>query len=106
MYQDDWLICSRKSKRELDIIRKKLHKLFATLGLDITVEAGLKQVDFLDVHLDLTTGMFQPYRKDASPPVYVHRKSDHPSAITKNIPNMIEKRINNRCSKEDTFNKH
>ena len=61
------------------------------IGLDITVEAGLKQVDFLDVHLVLTAGTFQPYRKDALPPVYVHRKSNHPPAITKNIPAMIEK---------------
>ena len=96
LYRDDGLICSKKSKRELDTIRKKLHKLFTTLGLGITVEAGLKQVNFLDIHLvDLTTGTFQPYKKDASPPVYVHRKSDHPPAITKNIPAMIEKRINN-----------
>ena len=106
LYRDDGLIITRKSKRELDILRKKLHKLFTPLGLNITVNSGTKQVDFLDVTLDLTTGTFQPYRKETAPPVYVHRKSNHPPSITKNIPEMIEKRINSRCSNEQAFNKH
>ena len=78
LYRDDGIIITRKSKRELDILRKKLHQLFTPLGLNITVNSGTKQVDFLDVTLDLTTGTFQPYRKETAPPVYVHRKSNHP----------------------------
>ena len=91
LYRDDGLCILRRSKRELDTIRKKLHTLFNSLGLQITVEAGMKSVDFLDVTLHLESGNFEPFRKEDEPPKYINKKSNHPRAITKNIPAMIEK---------------
>ena len=106
IYRDDGLCVLRKSKRELDNLRKKLHSLFEPLGLKITVETGMKSTDFLDVTLHLESGTFEPYRKEDFPPVYIHKKSNHPHTIKENIPAMIEKRLNSRCSDEPVFNKH
>ena len=106
LYRDDGLGIMRRSKRELDNIRKGFHKLLEPLGFSITMETGMKSTDFLDVTLHLETDTFEPYRKDETPPVYVHKDSNHPKKITENIPAMIEQRLNNRCSDERIFNKH
>ena len=106
LYRDDGLSILRRSKRELDTIRKKLHTLINPLGLQITAETGMKSVDFLDVTLHLESGNYEPYRKEDEPPKYINKKSNHPITITKNIPVMIEKRLNNRCSNKAMFDKH
>ena len=56
-------------------------RLFAQHGLKITVEAGIKITDFLDVSLNLDNSSFRPFRKDTRPPIYVHRGSNHPPHI-------------------------
>ena len=50
-YLDDGLMLVRGSKRELDRICKKIKQLFATFGLKITTETGMKTTDFLHVTL-------------------------------------------------------
>ena len=70
------------------------------------MKAGMKSVDFLDVTLHLESGSYEPFRKDELPPVYINKKSNHPKAITKNLPDMIEKKLNGRCSNRASFDKH
>ena len=106
LYRDDGLMLLRKSKRELDTMRKKLHLLFASFGLKITAETGMKQTDFLDTTLHLEDGSFEPFRKDDAVPTYVNRRSNHPPSITKHLPEMIEKRLNSRCSSKKIFDQH
>ena len=106
LYRDDGLMLVRKSKRELDTMRKKLHLLFATFGLKITVESGMKHTDFLDTTLHLESESYEPFRKDDAIPTYINKRSNHPPAITKHLPEMIEKRLNSRCSSKNTFEKH
>ena len=103
IYRDDGLMLVRGSKRELDRLRKKMEQLFATFGLKITTETGMKSTDFLDVTLDLDEGTFKPFRKDEQLPVYVNKRSNHPSSITRNIPAMIERRVSSRCSNAHIF---
>ena len=81
LYRDDGLGIMRRSKRELDNIRKGFHKLLDPLGFKITMETGMKTTDFLDVTLHLGSGTFEPYRKDEEKPMYINKKSNHPRTI-------------------------
>ena len=67
-------------------------EIFKTIGLKITIEASLKTVNFLDVTLNLDTGLYQPYRKPNDQTRYVNAQSNHPPAMTKNLPKSIEQR--------------
>ena len=106
LYRDDGLAILRRSKRELDNIRKKFHELFRPLGLRITMITGMETTDFLDVTLHLKQAAFEPFRKEETPPTYINKRSNHPDIITKNLPAMIEKKLNDRCSNLTMFNKH
>ena len=54
--------------------------------------------------MNLDTGTYQPYRKPYNMPVYIIRKSNHPSTIIKEILKAIVKRISDISSSEVVFN--
>ena len=89
--------------QKLDRIRKKLHKFFKDFDLKITVETGLKQVDFLDVSFNLNDGSFKPYRKPNDNPLYINKDSNHPKHIIHNIPKAINKRLSEISSSKQMF---
>ena len=62
-YKDDGLALTRASARQTDIIKKKICVLFQGLGLQITIEANKKQVQFLDAEFDLSMGTYKPFFK-------------------------------------------
>ena len=106
LYRDDGLgACRRKSGPELDRIRKKLIKLFKDHGLSITISTGLKQVDFLDVTLDLQKENYKPFMKPNANPSYIHVNSNHPPTIIKQIPEIINKRLSSLSCCKDDFDK-
>ena len=43
--------------------------------LKITIEGNKKNVDFLDITMDLKTGEYKPYMKPNNTPLYVHKKA-------------------------------
>ena len=49
-------------------------------------------------------GTYQPYRKPNDVPTYVHRQSNHPPSILKNIPAAVSRRIADTSSDQGTFN--
>ena len=67
------------------------------------IEINLKRVDYLDVTLDLETGLFKPYRKPGDKPLYVSAQSNHPPQVLKNIPKGIERRLSDNSANEDIF---
>ena len=85
--------------------KKEIIELFHEHGLKIIIETGLKSVDFLDVTLDLTNATFRPFRKRNDEPLYVHKLSNHPTTVTKQIPNSINTRLSNISNNEDEFNR-
>ena len=108
LYRDDGLAThSRMPKRELEKTRQKLRDLFQTHGLKIIFEQphDLKEVNFLDVTLNLTNESFRPYRKPNDKPLYVHVDSNHPASVIKQIPLGINKRLVNISSTQDDFNR-
>ncbi len=52
---------------------------------------------------DIASGNYKPYMKPNNKLLYVHRQSNHPPALLKNIPHNINKRLNNISSCKDVF---
>jgi hypothetical protein len=90
---------------EVERVTKKLHKLFETEGLKITCEAGKNGTDFLDLYFDLKYDKYRQWRKPNSNPLYVHKDSNHPPQVLKEIPNMIEKMVSKNSSTKAEFDK-
>ena len=103
LYRDDGLAVVNLPGPQLDRLRKEVINIFSSHGLSITVEAGIKITDFLDVSLNLENGEYRPYRKDAKPPVYIQKASNHPPNITKQLPDMIGKRISSISYSKEVF---
>ena len=70
--------------------RKELHKVFEQFGLKITAEANLLVVNFLDVTFDLATGKYKSYRKHNDDPLYIHKYSNHPPSILRQLPASVQ----------------
>ena len=60
---------------------------------------------FLDVTLDLKSEKHSPYMKEGNTPIYVHKQSNHPPSIIKNIPESINKRLSEISSDKECFDK-
>nr|XP_054750112.1 uncharacterized protein LOC129255808 [Lytechinus pictus] len=106
LYRDDGLAVFKSiSGSEADHIRKNLTKTFQQLGLKITISCNLKIVNFLDITLNLNNGKFYPYRKPNDQPMYVHKQSNHPPSIIKNLPASVSRRVSNISCDEETFKK-
>ena len=103
LYRDDGLATGQKTPQQAERLKKELCKVFSENGLKITVEANKKCVDFLDVTLDLNTGTFMPFSKPNNNIQYVHKESNHPPSILKNIPLSINKRLSKISSNSSVF---
>ena len=85
-------------------MKKKICAVYKKHGLGLTVDANKKVVQFLDVELNLTDESFKPFTKPNDIPLYVHKLSNHPPTIIKNIPAAINRRISALSSSEEIFN--
>ena len=103
LYRDDGLAAFNKTPQEIERIKKELCKIFRENGLKIAIEANKTIVNFLDVTLDLQSGKHYPYTKEGNVPLYVHRKSNHPPSILRNIPDSINKRLSEISSDRESF---
>ena len=64
----------------------------------------MKKVDFLDINMDIVTGVYKPYVKPSNVQLYIHKDSDHPPNIIKNLPKSINRRLSNISANEEVFN--
>ena len=87
----------------MENIKKEICKAFRDNDLKITVKANTTKVNFLDVTLDLRSGKYYPYTKEGNIPLYVHKKSNHPPSILKNIPESINRRLSGISSDRECF---
>ena len=60
-------------------------------------------MNFLDVTFDLESGLFKPFMKPNDNPIYVHKKRNHPSAIIKNLPESVNRRLSSISANEGIF---
>jgi hypothetical protein len=101
IYRDDGLASTSSSPRQVDIIKKKIKAVFNNLGLEITIEANLKIINFLDICMDLDANTYKPYIKPNTTPLYIHSQSNHPPTVIKNLPAGINKRLSTiSCNKQ------
>jgi hypothetical protein len=103
LYRDDGLAVVNLTGVQIESLRKRIFKQFKSLGLSITIEANTKATEFLDVWMDLTTGKHRPHMKTNSTPLYIHKDSNHPQTIKKQLPAMINQRISNLSSSSEVF---
>ena len=103
IYKDDGLGVTRSTPRQAEAIKKKICATFREYGLEITIEANKKSVQFLDVEFDLEMETFKPFLKPGDTPTYVHAQSNHPPSILRNIPEAINRRLSNLSSDEQMF---
>ena len=95
LYRDDRLAALVATPRQIENIKKHICKTFRDNNLRLTIEANKKFVNYLDVTLDLRTGCYKPYTKPNNTPQYLHRDSNHPPSILRNIPGRINRRLSN-----------
>ena len=104
LYRDDGLGENEPlsgPKREQS--KKKIFKTMKDLGFDITLEFGLKIVDYLDATLDLNTSAYKPFRKPNDTPCYINKHSNHPPNTTKQLPKMVNTRLCSISSNKTVF---
>ena len=102
-YKDDGLGVSDATPRQVENMKKKVCQVFNKNGLEITVEANKKIVQYLDVELNLSDESFKPFIKPNDIPLYVNANSNHPKAIKKNIPEAVNRRLSALSSSEEMF---
>ena len=102
LYRDDGLILlSGTSARLADKARKDLHELFGEFQMKITAEITHQSVNFLDITFNLRDESYQPYRKLNNDPLYIDSRSNHPPAITKQLPTSVNMRISQLSSTQE-----
>ena len=57
---------------------KTIIKIFKDIGFSIGIQTSLKEVDFLDVTLNLQNGIYCPYKKPNDKLLYIYSSSNHP----------------------------
>ena len=72
--------------------------------LDIVFQCNMKIVNYVDVLLDSNNSNYKPYHKPDNEILYIHKNSNHPPSIFKQIPTSIEKRNSTWSSNETIFN--
>ena len=87
--------------KQVEAIKKEMCKIFKRNSLQITIE---KVVDFLDITLDLRIEIYKPYKKPNSNLTYIHKQSNHPPSIIKNLPKNINKRLSTNSKNAQIFN--
>ena len=79
----------------------KRHPLYGAYGLKLEIKANLSVVVYLDITLDLNTGLHSPFTKPNDVKNYVHKMSNHRPAVIKNIPKNINDRLCRLSSNEE-----
>ena len=106
VYRDDGLAVVHKySGPQMDRLRKNVIDFFKQYGFQITIDINLKITEFLDIYLDLENDKFYPFTKPNDTPLYVHRESNHPLNILKQLPKMTSERLSNLSCNEEEFKK-
>ena len=84
--------------------RKTIIKIFKDIGFSIDIQTNLKEVDFLDVTLNLQNGTHHPYKKPNDKLLYIHSLSNHTPQIIKQLSNSISERLSKNSSNLEIFN--
>ena len=104
LYRDDGLAVTSATPRQVENLKKKISEVFRKNKLEVTIDANLKTVDFLDITMELENEIFKPFIKPNTVPLYINCESNHPPSVLRNIPDAINKRLSKISSNETVFN--
>ena len=106
IYRDDGLIAMNKStsKVEIEKIKKEMHKFAKSIEIQLVIENPSFEINYLDLNLNIKQHSYYPYRKPNNKINYVNANSNHPPAILKQIPKMVENRLTKNSSNSSLFN--
>ena len=94
LYRDDGLaIFKNVSGSKAEKIKKNIQKLFKDNHLNMTIQCNLKIVNYLYVTFNLSNATYQSFCKPNNKIAYVHKESNHPPFILREIPLSIESRL-------------
>ena len=104
LYRDDGLgVFNNISGPQAEKIKKKITTIFKREDLDIEIECNKSIVNYLDITLNLPNNTFQPYHKPDNEIQYIHKHSNHPPSIIKQLPLTIQTRLSNNSSSQIIF---
>ena len=104
LYRDDGLaIFKNVSGSKAEKHKKDIQKLFKDNQLNMTIQCNLKIVNYLDVTFNLSNATYRPFGKIANEITYIHKESNHPPSILRQIPPSIESRLSKHSSNEKIF---
>ena len=81
LYRDDGIAVVNLPGPEVERLSKNVKLIFSTHDLKINTIVNTQTTDFLDVLIDLQTGLHRPFKKATSNPIYVHQNSNHPRNV-------------------------
>ena len=70
----------------------------------MTIQCNLKIVDFVDVTFNFTDSSYCPFNKSNNEVNYIHKQSNHPPSIIKQLPLSVERWFSKLSSNEKIFN--
>ena len=104
LYGDDGLaVLKNKSGPQSEQVKKNIQKIFKDHGLDIIIQCNMKIVNYLDVTFNLNDGTYKPYTKLNNEIKYIHKNSNHPPSVIRQIPLSIESRLSTISFNEKIF---
>ena len=66
----------------------------------------MKSVDYLNVTLCLTKGLYWPFKKENNVIQYISIESNHPQSVIKQIPIGVQKWLSKLSANKDLFDEH
>ena len=103
--RDNRLVLLRKlNGQQIDKKRKTVIKIFKDIGFSTDIKTNLKDVDFLDVTLNLQKGTNRPYKKPNDKLLYIHSSPNHSTQIIKQLPNSISEKLSKNSSNQEILN--
>ena len=96
-------VFKNESGRESEKTKKSIQAVFRENELKITIH-NLKIVDYLDVTFNLTDSSYRPFNKTNNEINYIHKQSNHPPSVIKQLPLFVERRLSKLFSYEKIFN--
>ena len=93
-----------KSRPASGKIKKSIQSIFRKNKLKITIQCNLKFLNYLDVTFNLTDSSYRPVNKTNNEINYIHKQSNHPPPIIKQLPLSVERCLSKLSSNEKIFN--
>ena len=105
LYKDDELVLLRRlNGQKMGKKRNLSSKVFTDIGFSIDIQANLKEVDFLDVTLNLPNGTYRLYKQPSDKLLYIHSSSNNPLQVIKQLSNSISEGLLKSSSNQEIFN--